>query len=241
MIEAVPEDSARSQIGLRALSIVPPAVMLVTSRSALGHATSPFASELEAVKDAVSSRRTDYLAVRSCARMALAELGVPPTEILNDEDRVPLWPEGIVGSLSHCPGYQVAAVAPSNRVCALGIDVEPNLALPAEVLRLVADEDEIAQLQGAKKARTAIAWDRLLFSAKESVFKAWFPRTREWLEFQDCHLTFDAQASNLTEGGRFEAEIRVRHEGPAGETSGKMTGRWCLDGSVLLTAVCIRT
>lgn len=105
-------------------------------------------------------------------------------------DRRPDWPAGILGSITHCDGYAAAAVAWRGTVGALGIDAEPNRALPMSVLDLVVTPRERNELD--RRGRDSICWDRMLFSIKESVYKAWSPLTNRWLDFQDVEVEIQA-------------------------------------------------
>ena len=80
-------------------------------------------------------------------------------------------------------------------------------------------------------AQPDVAWDRLLFSAKESIYKAWFPLTRTWLDFTDCELTV------RSDDGTFTGRLLVvgRHAG--GRTIERLNGRWTVHGRHILTAV----
>lgn len=140
---------------------------------------------------AVEKRVREFTAGRHCARKALGRLGIPEVAILRGRSREPLWPAGVVGSITHCEGYCAAAVAKAADLAALGIDAEKNEPLPSGVENLVATEEEAGQFRQA--STTGIHWDKLIFSAKESFFKAWFPVTQKWLEFKDVELRFDLE------------------------------------------------
>jgi 4'-phosphopantetheinyl transferase EntD len=158
-----------------------------------------FPEEREHVANAVAKRRVEFAAVRRCARRALQELGYPPVPILPGEQREPRWPEGVVGSMTHCAGYCAAAVARGGEVSALGIDAEVHAPLPEGVLDLISLESERALLaELTDRVPGAVHWDRVLFSAKESVYKAWFPLTRRWLGFEQADI-------ELRPDGTFEA------------------------------------
>ena len=101
------------------------------------------------------------------------------------------------------PRYRAAAVAPAADVGGLGIDAEIHEPLPDGVGRLVASADEQAHLDEVAQHRSHIHWDRLLFGAKECVYKVWSPRTGEWLDFLDASITFDPDA------GSFAARLLV--------------------------------
>lgn len=140
---------------------------------------------------ATPRRQAEFATVRWCARQCFHELGRPfDGPLLPLEDRRPTWPTGLVGSFTHCDGFRAAAVAESS-LGGLGIDAEPNQALPDRVIRRVAHEGEQVHLAQLAELNPSIAWDRLLFSAKEAVFKAWHPLIDIWIGFLDAELTFD--------------------------------------------------
>ena len=85
--------------------------------------------------------------MRYCARQALGELGVPPVPILKGDKGEPCWPDGIVGSLTHCEGYRGAAVGRRDEVRSVGIDAEPHDVLPKGVLEAITLPDERIELQ----------------------------------------------------------------------------------------------
>lgn len=172
--------------GFMLTEILPPGVMTVETYA-------PFSGSLlgpeeDAISGAIPERRTEFAAGRTCAREALSRLGLPAQPIRRGPVREPLWPAGICGSITHCSGYCAAAVARVDSYSSLGIDAEPNEPLPADALRIVASDDELALLRALPKGE--IHWQRLLFSAKESVFKAFYPLTHQWLGFLQVFVRF---------------------------------------------------
>jgi 4'-phosphopantetheinyl transferase EntD len=186
-----------------------------------------FDEEWAVVDNAVAARRAEFAAGRVCARRALAELGVPPTPILSGPAREPLWPDGVVGSITHCAGYRGAAVARSIDVATIGIDAEPHEPLPDGLIDVVGLAEERSQLAALSAARSGTRWDRLLFCAKESVYKAWFPLTGRWLEFEDAVITFATDESSFT------ARILIDGSG--------FTGSWCVARGLVVAAICRST
>src|SRR4051812_37106994 len=81
-----------------------------------------FLAEEAGVANAVPARRAEYAAVRSCARAALERLGLGAVAVPAGADRAPVWPTGVVGSMTHCESYRAAAVAPAAAWVGLGID-----------------------------------------------------------------------------------------------------------------------
>lgn len=147
--------------------------------------------EEAAVGEATAARRAEYQTTRECARAALQELGFPAIEIPTGPDRGPVWPAGVVGSLTHCARIRAAAVARAVDLRALGIDIEMSKRLPPRVLEVIATEEEVGILRRLDRSNPSVPWERVLFSAKEAVFKAWFPLTSEWIDYRSCCLDID--------------------------------------------------
>lgn len=153
----------------------------------------------------VSKRQKEFTAGRTCARTALAILGIGPTPILRGLRGEPLWPPHIIGSITHCSGYCAAAVTSEQCYRSLGIDAEPNEALPLGVLRLIARAEERRWI--SERTDEGVCWDRLLFSIKESVYKVWYPVEHCWLDFHQACVEIDMKANLfkaiLEDEGRF--------------------------------------
>ena len=113
----------------------------------------------------------------------------------------------------------------------MGIDAEPDEELPPGVLEKVAVAQEQAWLS---TARPGIHWDRLLFSAKECVFKAWFPLARDWLDFDQAVVSFHPIECT------FEARLLVPLPAAFGGDLEFLTGRFLVRDGLLLTAIVIR-
>ncbi|HEY3978426.1 MAG TPA: 4'-phosphopantetheinyl transferase superfamily protein [Streptosporangiaceae bacterium] len=192
-----------------------------------------FPEEEAVIGRAVEKRRREFTTGRACARAALARLGQPPVAILPGERGSPGWPPGIVGSITHCAGYRAAAVARASQVLAVGLDAEPDLPLPRGVLDVVSLAAERASLADLARSAPGPNWDRMLFCAKESVYKAWFPLTGRWLGFEQAHITLDPAA------GAFTARLLV----PGPEVDGReltaFDGRWLARGGLILTAISV--
>jgi 4'-phosphopantetheinyl transferase EntD len=190
-----------------------------------------FPEEQQVIAHAVPPRRREYAAVRSCARACLARLGYPQLPILPGVGGQPIWPAGVQGSMTHCAGYTAAAVAPLTQIFAIGIDAEPDAPLPDGVIDVIATPAEQDRLAATPPEPDSPHWDRLLFSAKEAVYKAWFPLVGEWLDHQQAdilihphHHTFTAQLSR--------AGLIVD-----GHHTRRLHGRWISKQGILLTAV----
>lgn len=193
-----------------------------------------FPAEEALLGRAVEKRRREFTTTRACARTALARLGIPPAPIIPGVRGAPQWPPGIVGSMTHCAGYRACAVAREQDIITIGVDAEPDDCLPDGILdAIIATADERARVSALKSSAPWPSWDRLLFSAKESVYKAWFPLTQRWLDFGEAVVTIDPV------GGTFTADLLV--SGPILDDRALtgFTGRWLARSGLVLTAIAV--
>jgi 4'-phosphopantetheinyl transferase EntD len=216
--------------------IVPSAVAVAESFADL---TEPplFAEESAVIARAVDKRRREFTTTRICARTALARLGLPPGPILPGPRGAPRWPAAVVGSLTHTEGYRAAAVARVADLAAIGIDAEPDAELPDGVLSAIALDDERLMVEALRERMPDRYWDRLLFCAKEAVYKVWFPLTQAWLDFTEARVTLHPAVAGAT--GRFAAELLVPGPVIAGQRLAGFTGRWVAANGLLVTAITV--
>jgi 4'-phosphopantetheinyl transferase EntD len=179
------------------------------------------------VAGAVPERRREFTSVRVCARKALRRLGCPPVPLVPDAAGAPVWPQGVVGSMTHCRGSRAAAVAPAERWQSVGVDAEPRLPLPAGVLEAISLPEEREWLRALGRSHSEIPWDRLLFSTKVAVYKVWSPLTARRLEFEQARVT-------LRPDGSYLAELLVPR--PPFRT---LIGRWSAGEEYLVTAAAV--
>ncbi|MFW0698805.1 4'-phosphopantetheinyl transferase family protein [Pantoea sp. R13S299] len=163
------------------------------------------------LQQAVSKRRAEYLASRLLVRSVMAELGITDFVLTNAADRSPCWPAGIQASLSHSGG--VVVVAATRQPLAVGVDVERFMSetTAIETAELLMNEQEEQLLRMLPVPFNAAA--TLLFSLKESLYKALWPQLRQPMDFLDAALVsvdFAQQRATLrlnqNVGGRFTPE-----------------------------------
>ena len=116
---------------------------------------------------------------RILARSLLARLGKSAAALPRGVSGAPVWPEGFVGSLAHDDEVAVAAVARSETMRSIGIDVEPRMPLPPELVDVVSTRRE------RMRYTHPILESRVLFCVKEAVFKALHPILGAFLDFHD--------------------------------------------------------
>lgn len=189
-----------------------------------------FPAEAAVIVNAVDKRRQEFITVRACARDALAALRVPRVPLVPGERGAPSWPDGVVGSMTHCAGYRAAVVAKQTALASVGIDAEPNEALPDGVLQAIALPQDLMSLRTLPA--TGVSWDRLLFSAKEAVYKTWFPLTRRWLDFEEALVSLDPD-------GTFTARLLVTGPLVAGREQSIFRGLWRAERGIVVTAIAV--
>jgi 4'-phosphopantetheinyl transferase EntD len=155
-----------------------------------GEAYPSVAEELATLGPAAEQRAAEFVAGRHCARLALSQLGVEPTVILRGAKGAPSWPAGTVGSIAHGAGHAIAVVARSERYAALGFDIERRRGVTLDLHRLLFTAAEHAQAIEPDLAT-------VLFSAKESIYKAVFPRLCRWIDFTEVTVRVDGPSASF--------------------------------------------
>ncbi|MFF8961009.1 4'-phosphopantetheinyl transferase [Streptomyces sp. NPDC014894] len=219
--------------------------VLLPGEAAVGEAFGPdgsaslFPEEAALVARAVEIRREEFATVRACARRALAALGLPPSPVLPGRRNAPRWPSGVVGSMTHCAGYRAAVLARETDLAGIGIDAEPDLPLPEGVLESIALPAELAWARSAGPGGR-VSRDRLLFSAKEAVYKTWYPLMGTELDFDEALLSFREESGpNEAPRGAFTARILRPERGPDGRPVEEFTGRWLSDRGIVVTVIAL--
>ena len=181
--------------------------------------------ELEPMAGVHARRLLEFVAGRSLVRQGLRELGVESFVLRSDSNRAPIWPAGISGSITHKPELCVVVVAPLSRVRSIGIDAEPHDELKTELWKSVLDSRETEAVSRLPDPGVAA---RIIFSAKESIYKCQYPMTRQYLGFHDVHLEVDWGRR------RFACSMPESVVSEVGDT---MTGGWCVSAGHIVTAV----
>ena len=223
----------REDAGLRLLASL--AVRLCGTGAAAAEpvgapATPTHAAETAALGRCSPARQAEFAAGRQAARAALRRLGMAdPGPILSGPGRQPVWPAGIAGSITHAAGIELAIVARKADCAALGIDLEPAEPLPEDILDAIITDDERAGLPAGDPLAA-----RIVFCAKEALFKAQFPLGGTWLGFHDARV---ALCPDDARSGRFEATL-CRTAGPLPSGSA-LAGRYALAGGVVIAGLAL--
>ncbi len=157
-----------------------------------------FAAEIAAMARATPARRREFAAGRAALHRAMADLGHAPRPVLAGADRAPVWPDSVVGSLSHSATTCVAVMGEARALRSLGVDVEEDTALDDDLIPQIctlAERAWLASQPGDRRARLA----KLIFSAKECAYKCQYPLTSTGFDFDTLEITPDIDT------GQFEA------------------------------------
>ena len=185
-------------------------------------------NEAAEIAQAVEARRMGFRAGRTCARSALRKLGIKAEAIPAAADRRPLWPEGIVGSISHSDHFAAAICARTDDFVGLGIDIEPATPLaPGLAEAICRPEERALEAPGIEDAA------KLVFVIKEAFYKAYYPATRQFLDFPDARVV-------LGDANGFVVSLTdPDHPALAGRRT--IAGRWAMaEGHLIAVAALTR-
>ena len=185
------------------------------------------------IQRSVAKRQAEFLAGRLCARSALQQLEGLDFIPAIGEDRAPVWPSHISGSITHSTGHAAAIVAHKAQWRGLGMDLE-NL-LPLERAERLAGEiltpDELQRMAAGPREQIA-QWVTLTFSAKESLFKALYPIVQKRFYFEHAEVLEWSEAGSL----RLRLLTDLSSEWCYGK---ELEGQFAMDDGQLLSLVAI--
>ena len=173
---------------------------------------------------AVDKRRREFAAGRYALRLAMAECGLPPQPVLVGVDRAPVWPDGVVGGLSHTASCAIAVVGHRDPVQSIGVDVEEDTPLKEKLLPEICLPAEQAWLA---KQSNPLRMAKLIFSAKEAAYKAQYPFSRTVFGFSGMETEWDmAQGRFIARFTKAVAPFACGHQ---------IQGRFAMGHGILVT------
>jgi len=157
--------------------------------------------EEQAIAESFGSqkRRAEFTMGRICAHEALSRFGLESEPILrNPETREPCWPDSVWGSITHSAGFAAVAVGLKKEIQGVGIDLESfSRSIDFNIRRHVCVDSELEWLESLPKKQANRAL-RIIFSAKESIFKCLYPVTKTYLTFKDAAVTINETENNFS-------------------------------------------
>ena len=189
-----------------------------------------FPEEASSLPNAIEKRLNEFAAGRRAAHQAMRDLGLEPAAIPHHADRSPVWPGLVSGSISHTENICLAALGLAQEHAALGLDIEDDTDLPADLWPVVGTSLETAWLSvQPEEARGRLA--RLIFSSKECAYKLQYPLTGQVLDFDAFEITPDLET------GQFEATL-TRDVGPFPART-HFPGRFAFGAGLVLTGMAL--
>jgi len=162
------------------------------------------------IRNSVSKRQAEFFAGRLCARAILENHGHGDHVVAVGQHREPLWPPGFTGSITHSGQYAAAIACQGQDIAGIGIDIETIIASDTRqaMTELVVCAEELRYLRMCVGSLEIDCLLTLVFSAKESFFKAAFPLVGHY---------FDFDAVKVVEIDAARGVIRLRTVLPLGE------------------------
>jgi len=151
-----------------------------------------YAEEARLVASAVAVRQAHFTAGRLSAHAALEALGIQHGPILSDAARAPIWPQGVVGSITHTDGFCGAVIALHTQYHGIGIDVEVRERVDEELWEQVLTPAELQRLRAQPAARRK-ELATIIFCAKEAFYKCQYQVTAAWLGFEGADVSLSEE------------------------------------------------
>jgi 4'-phosphopantetheinyl transferase EntD len=187
------------------------------------------ADEAVSIANAVPRRQLEFASGRDCARQAMGALGRVKSSLPKGPDRVPIWPDDLVGNITHTRDWVAAAVARRDQgFAAIGIDLEPATALPPELWASICAPDELERVTGNCDITPGLA-AHFIFCMKEAAFKCQYAVSSAMLDFADFAIDVDAGA------GAFTASYRKVV--PPFDMHHRLRGRFAMSAGCIASAV----
>jgi len=189
-----------------------------------------YGEEQACVRHVVDQRKREFVAGRICARRALGRLGILRFPLVAGRDRAPVWPPGIIGSISHCADYCGVAVARQNDLTGIGLDLERTNRVHEELWPYICTAEELAWVNSLpyEQRRPAAA---VIFSVKESLYKCQYLVTGRWLEFTEVVVHVGCRRLEYDVASTVSSSVSI---------AGELRGRFILHDDLVLTAATLR-
>lgn len=189
------------QRAIEALAV--PGIVVAHRLISEGDESALLPDEWPAFAGSVIKVRRQSGAARIVARQLLSRFGHPPQPIPKADRGMPVWPEGIVGSIAHDRRVAVTAMAMRRDFLSVGIDIEPAEPLAADALEIVVTPAERSQVHVDPTG------GRVFFCIKEAVYKAAYPLDRRFLDHHDVEVNLDACTAQIRGGRQVRFQYHV--------------------------------
>ena len=151
------------------------------------------AEEQATISNSADVRVREYTAGRTLAREMISQYLPWVGSIPTDADRCPVWPTGLSGSISHTRSHVGVAIASSSKILGVGIDLEPVGSVTDDLFDQLFTKGELKTIHSSSDDSIATR----IFCCKEAVYKAAFPSTRVFLNFQQLEIRLSESAKEF--------------------------------------------
>lgn len=187
-----------------------------------------FLDERALVRNFAPRRQQEFIGCRYFTRKLLASLGVSGANILRGVRGEPIWPAGVVGSISHSGRSCFIVVARAVDVASVGVDIDTDEYLDQEILEQICTRDERERLGRATLREEDVCVSKLVFCAKESIFKCMYPLTGEYWDFDRVEVLVDPLDRT------FAARANPGLSGPGRLVLKNLVGKYFVGGGYIL-------
>lgn len=184
--------------------------------------------EAAGLRRSAPRRKRAFAAGRVAAHQAMQALNLAPSAVLVGADRAPIWPAGLCGSITHSDTACLAAVTRTATARSLGLDVEEDTPLGADLVPTVCSRTERAWLSGLPASRAG-QMAKLIFSAKECAYKCQYVQSRTLFGFETFEITPDPDTGNF--------EATFTHAVPGFAAGVRLAGRFAIGAGLIVTAM----
>lgn len=153
-------------------------------------------AEYSSINNSVDKRKNEYIAGRILTKKALNQLHFDHYDLLPGKDRQPLWPPGITGSISHNNSYVCTAVSLLKYYEGIGIDVEEDEHIDASQHNIIFTKNELVWIESLNNVNQENIY-KIIFSAKESLYKCIFPIVKKYIDFKQVEMQVDLSNKNI--------------------------------------------
>lgn len=190
-----------------------------------------FPEEEALIARAIQKRRKEFTAGRTCLRKALKRLGVPSAPILQSKMRSPKVPRGYTATISHSGEFCAAAAMKKGEYESIGIDIEEYSLLEPNIEKWIlvpSEQNMIKRLPNYSH----VHWAKIIFSAKESFYKAYFQITEEYLDYLEAEFAIEPESKSIS--------CRLLKPPPVSDLEGRtFQGRYKIADGHIFTAFAI--
>ena len=153
-----------------------------------------YPNEQEYIAKCCEKRQREFVAGRILAKRILSFLGVNNFPVLSGEFREPLWPNDIVGSISHCDNYCFVAAAKNRNFYSIGVDIETSNPLAENLEDIVCTNSEQNWIKLTKSKGCLLPLSKIIFSSKESIYKCIYPILKRYVDFKEVEILLQISA-----------------------------------------------